>query len=226
MKTAFLITCEHASAHVPERFSILFSNQRAQAELSTHRASDIGALAVARKLARSLGAPLFSGTMTRLLIDLNRSPYHEHLFSEWSRKANLSDRSFLLARYTAYRRAVIDHVRGSRDRVCHLSIHSFSPVFSGKTRSTDIGLLYDPSHTRESAWASKMKTALVVDPSLCVHRNAPYRGTSDGFTKALRAQFSQNRYMGLEIEINQRLLGSASERNSMAGRLITALGRM
>ena len=36
--------------------------------------------------------------------------------------------------------------------------------------------------------------------------NYPDQGTSDGFTTALREQFSTEQYSGIEVETNQRLL--------------------
>jgi hypothetical protein len=40
-----------------------------------------------------------------------------------------------------------------------------------------------------------------------VRRNYPYRGTADGFTTYLRRQFSARKYLGIELEVNQSLLG-------------------
>jgi predicted N-formylglutamate amidohydrolase len=41
-------------------------------------------------------------------------------------------------------------------------------------------------------------------PELTVHRNAPYRGVADGHTTALRRVCPAQRYIGIELEVNQR----------------------
>ena len=62
-----LLTCEHASNAVPARYrGCIAANARV---LATHRAYDLGAKVAARTLARSLGAPLHEGNITRLLVE-------------------------------------------------------------------------------------------------------------------------------------------------------------
>jgi hypothetical protein len=43
---------------------------------------------------------------------------------------------------------------------------------------------------------------------MIVRRNYPYRGNADGLTTALRRVHGADRYVGIEVELNQRLLGS------------------
>ena len=40
-------------------------------------------------------------------------------------------------------------------------------------------------------------------PALRVRRNYPYTGKSDGLTAYLRRRFDADRYLGIELEINQ-----------------------
>ena len=49
-------------------------------------------------------------------------------------------------------------------------------------------------------------------PEMALRRNYPYRGTADGHTTGLRRRFGKSDYAGIEIEINQRLIGTAQER--------------
>jgi predicted N-formylglutamate amidohydrolase len=104
---------------------------------------------------------------------------------------------------------VAEQVRRGR-RVVHLGVHSFTPVLDGKVRRAELALLYDPRRPLEralcSAWADGLATAL---PHLAVRRNQPYRGASDGLTTWLRRRFPAEAYLGIEIEVNQRLLGPA-----------------
>ena len=72
-------------------------------------------------------------------------------------------------------------------------------------RSADIGLLYDPGRAGEVAFASAWLEALkAADPSLRLRRNYPYLGKSDGVTMSLRRKHPPDRYLGIELEVNQR----------------------
>src|SRR5215813_2242782 len=64
-----LFTCEHASPALPERYARLGLGD---AELADHIAWDIGAAALAARLAASFDAPLVESAWSRLLIDCNR----------------------------------------------------------------------------------------------------------------------------------------------------------
>jgi predicted N-formylglutamate amidohydrolase len=74
MIDALLITCEHGGNSVPPRWRPLFRGHRAL--LDSHRGWDPGALPIARALAREMNAPLIYSTISRLLVELNRSPHH------------------------------------------------------------------------------------------------------------------------------------------------------
>jgi predicted N-formylglutamate amidohydrolase len=176
-----------------------------------HRAWDPGALELAKAFARAFRAPLHVGTVTRLLVDLNRSLGHRALFSELTRELDTEERARLVARYyRPHRRAVESAVRRAiarHGRVLHLSVHSFTPVLAGKRRDVDIGILCDPAREREQALARAWQIAIAAaSPELRVRRNQPYRGTSDGFTTALRRVHSAREYLGWELEISQGLL--------------------
>jgi len=95
------------------------------------------------------------------------------------------------------------------NRVIHLASHSFTPVLDGVVRNADIGLLYDPARPGEvelcRRWQAKLEARA---PGLRVRRNYPYTGRSDGFTAWLRRRFPADRYVGIELEINQQQLAS------------------
>jgi predicted N-formylglutamate amidohydrolase len=105
-----VLTCEHASNQVPARYRHALAG--AAGLLHTHRASDAGALELARRLARGTGAPLIAGRATRLLIDLNRSEDQAELWSPWSAALPEPERQRLLERlhrpFRAATRAAID----------------------------------------------------------------------------------------------------------------------
>lgn len=201
-----VVSVEHGGNRVPARWrEVLAGAERA---LESHRGWDEGALVVARRLARRLGAPLVACTTTRLLVDPNRSLGHRGLFSEWTRELSGAEREELVRQLWApHREAVEDLVRerSRRGRVLHLSMHSFTPSWEGHERAVDVGYLYDPSRGGERAFADRSSAELRSRwPALRVRRNQPYRGTADGLTRTLRERFGDRRYAGVEIELSQR----------------------
>jgi predicted N-formylglutamate amidohydrolase len=202
-----VLCCEHASKHVPRRYARLFAGNARL--LDSHRGWDPGALELARSLARETGAPLFRGVCTRLLVDLNRSLGSPTLFVGRAASLPEDERLALLARYWApYRRAVRRRLRReleARPRVLHLSVHTFAPRLRGEARSTDVGLLFDPRRPREAAFSRTFAAALARElPALRIHANRPYSGVGDGLTASLRAELPPARYLGIELEVNQR----------------------
>ena len=64
--------------------------------LKSHRGWDPGSLTLAARLAETLGAPFHAQTVTRLLIDANRSLHHRGLFSEFTRALDSSEKKALI----------------------------------------------------------------------------------------------------------------------------------
>ena len=205
----FVITCEHGGNRVPAPYRPLFRRQRAL--LDSHRGYDPGACAMARSLATAFGAPLVISTVSRLLIDLNRSIGHRQLFSVATRGAPANVRARIVERYYRPHRAQVEGlvrqgVSRSR-RVIHISSHSFTPVLNGKVRGADVGLLYDPARPGEAALCARWKASLAAGaPRLRVRRNYPYAGKGDGLTAHLRRSFAPDAYVGVELEVNQSIV--------------------
>jgi len=202
-----LVTCEHGGNRVPGEYRRLFAGW--ETVLASHRGYDPGALALAKDLARAFDAPLVASTVTRLLVELNRSPGHRQLHSEITRDLAPSQKARIAARYyEPYRREVEQRVAqatADRRRVIHISAHSFVPVLNGRTRNADIGLLYDPGRPAERALCARWKQCLGARASrLRVRRNYPYRGYADGLTTYLRRRYARHGYLGFEIEVNQK----------------------
>lgn len=166
---------------------------------------------MARALARAFGAPLVTSTISRLLIDLNRSIGHPRVFSAATRGAPASLRAKIAEQYYwPYRLQVERLVRQSVSRgrrVIHISSHSFTPVLDGKVRSADVGLLYHPGRRGEAEVCARWKSSLdELAPQLRVRRNYPYAGKGDGLTSYLRQHFAPVAYVGIELEINQGIV--------------------
>lgn len=219
-----VLSCEHGGNRVPAALRGCF--RAAGAVLASHRGFDPGALAVARVLARKLGAPLFAATTSRLVVDLNRSPDHPRVFSEFTRDLPPAVRARLLARsHRPHRERVARAVAQRLARgavVLHVAVHSFTPVLDGEVRRGDIGVLFDPARRAEAAFHRRWKRAFaVVAPTWRVLANDPYRGTSDGLTTALRRRFGRG-YLGVELELNQRLFAGGQRATARVAAAVAA----
>lgn len=172
---------------------------------------------MAKELATAFRAPLVTSMISRLLIDLNRSIGHPRLFSAATRRAQPELRAKIVERhYLPYRVQVERFVRQSVSRgrrVIHISSHSFTPELDGKVRRADVGLLYDPARSGEADLCTRWKASLAaLVPALRVRRNYPYAGKGDGLTKHLRQRFPGTAYVGIELEVNQRIVREAGQR--------------
>ena len=209
-KPILILTCEHASNKLPAAFKRAVPAK----VLKTHRAYDIGAVQVFRKLVKFAKPEFYSeGMFSRLLIDLNRTITNKSAFSDYLR-GNAKAKAQATAYWTEYRSAIEKfvgtalksktRVAKSEPEIVHLGIHSFTPVLNGKVRNTDIGILYDPTRPQERAYANVIKAEIKrLYPTMKVRFNYPYKGSSDGLTTTLRKKFGPQ-YVGIEIEINQK----------------------
>jgi predicted N-formylglutamate amidohydrolase len=219
----FIITCEHGGNRVPAPYRRLFRGQRAL--LDSHRGYDPGSLVMARALASAFAAPLVASTVSRLLIDLNRSIGHPQLFSAVTCAAPAQTRAQIVEQhYRPYRVQVERLVRQAvsrSHRVIHISSHSFAAELDGKVRGTDVGLLYHPARRREAEVCARWKETLAASaPEIRVRRNYPYAGKGDGLTSHLRLRFRQSDYVGIELEVNQRIVLAADRRWTALRRLL------
>ena len=108
-------------------------------------------------------------------------------------------------------------------RVIHISSHSFTPELYGKVRQADVGLLYDPRRRGEVKLCARWKETLArMAPDLRVRRNYPYAGKGDGLTSYLRQQFPPAAYVGIELEINQKIVFAAGRRWMAVRRVLVA----
>ncbi len=210
-----MLTCEHASNRLPAAFKKAVP----ESVLNTHRAYDIGAAQVFRKLVKFAKPEFYcEGKYSRLFVDLNRTITNKSAFSEYYEQLDKATASKVKAQATVYwseYRAAIEkfvdsalmpktRAAKSEPEIVHLGIHSFTPELNGKVRNADIGILYDPSRPKECELAKVIKAEIKrLHPEMKVRFNYPYKGTSDGLTTTLRKKFGP-RYAGLEIEINQK----------------------
>ena len=208
-REVLILTCEHASNKLPA----VFKKAVPVEVLKTHRAFDIGAVQVFRKLVK-FAKPEYSceGKFSRLFVDLNRTITNKSAFSDYLRD-NAKAKAQATAYWKEYRADIEKFIESSLSlpkrtskstTIVHLGIHSFTPELNGKVRNTDIGILYDPARPQERAYAQVIKAEIQrLHPEMKVRFNYPYKGTTDGLTTTLRKKIGP-RYVGIEIEINQK----------------------
>jgi len=206
-----VLTCEHGGNRIPREYAPLFRG--AADVLASHRGWDPGALTLARTLARRLRRPLHAVTWSRLFVEANRAPHNPKIWSRFTKGLPKAEREGILERFWQPHRTEVEETVAAaarKGRVVHVAVHSFTPELDGEVRNAEIGLLYDSRRKREAAlcrrWAKILQRH---DPGLRVRLNYPYRGMSDGLTTWLRKRHPEKRYLGVEIEINQALVGAA-----------------
>jgi predicted N-formylglutamate amidohydrolase len=200
-----LLTCEHAGNKIPVKFQPYFVD--ANDVLKSHRGWDPGAVELAVCISEALQASFVAYPFSRLLIEPNRSEHHPKLFSEFTKNLSEGIKNELLNNYyRPHRKKVTDEIYrmiSANKRVLHIGVHTFTPELNGRLREFDIGLLYDPSRTTEKRYAQEWKTN--TSTRFRVRMNQPYKGKADGLITALRKLFSEEVYLGIELEVNQRL---------------------
>lgn len=203
---AVVITCEHASNHIPRFYEYLFVS--ATDDLNSHLGWDPNALDIAQYLTNGLGVELFAFEHSRLLIEVNRSLDHPQLFSKYTSGLDETERQLIInAYYLPYRFEVEKHVIdliNSGKQVVHVGVHTFTPDYFGVKRKVEIGLLFDPERPSEQVISDKWLEALAeCDGQKVVCHNEPYAGKDDGFITFLRSKYPDQEYVGIELEVSQ-----------------------
>ena len=154
MTEAFLITCEHGGNRIPAAYLRLFRARHAVQ--NSRRDRDPGALVMAKALAGAFAAPLVSSTISRLLIDLNRSIGHPELFSETMRGDSRTTRMKIPEQHCLPYRAQVELLVGQSGarglHVVHVSSRSLTPELDGKVRGArSLAYLLDRSQLLRAA---------------------------------------------------------------------------
>jgi len=205
MKYKILITCERAGNTIPPDHLNLFQNHNSI--LETHWGYDPGALSLAQSISEQFKIQMFYTKYSRLLIDCNRSLHNPRVFSQYTKVLPSNQRENIIKNYyhpfrIPIAQGIADSMKNNQS-ILHLSVHTFTPKLHEKMRNADIGILYDPQRVFEKLLCKKWKNVLnTLNPQLRVRLNYPYRGNADGHTTALRKQFSEEHYMGIELEVN------------------------
>ncbi|WP_291009513.1 N-formylglutamate amidohydrolase [Hoeflea sp.] len=229
-----VLVCEHASRTMPKALGTLGLDQAA---LESHIAWDIGAMGVAERLSDLLDATLISQRFSRLAYDCNRPPESADAYPERSevfevpgnRALDLGDRSRRTAAlYDPFHRAietVLDERTTQGRAVVLVTVHSFTPVYFGKSRDGFLGILHD----EDSRLADAMLDAAAAAQLERVSRNYPY-GPEDGVTHTLKRHGLTRQIGNVMLEIRNDLISAEAGQlvwaERIAGLLRVALERL
>lgn len=224
-----IVTCEHASNRLPPGFTLDEDLRRC------HIAWDPGADRVARRMAAEFGAPLFCGEYSRLVVDLNRTVGNRMLIRRVSDGQRIrfnygldeaARRERIERYYRPYREAVIEAVDRTIQRAgrcVHICVHTYTPELAGRLRGNDIGLLHDPRWGVERAACDEIRTWMQRHSDWVVWFNRPYSGTADGILPAMRRRSDPARFVGLEIEVNQKHADDPAALDTISVQLVEAM---
>ncbi len=225
--SSFVIVVDHAIARIPRRLGNL---GLPPAELQRHIAWDIGALAVARRVAAALDAPLVAQNYSRLVIDCNRDPQVPTSIPAISESTPIPGNVDLLeAQRLARRRAIFDpyhdHISALLDeralagrRTILVAQHSMTDVFKGAHREMHAAVLYN----RDSRFAHLVLDRLRRETQLIIGDNQPYF-VSDETDYTIPRHGERRGLPHVEIEIRQDLLLDAAGHEEWAARITRVL---
>ncbi|MFC3075149.1 N-formylglutamate amidohydrolase [Shinella pollutisoli] len=215
-----IVVCEHASRVMPKALGTLGLSEEA---LASHIAWDPGALAVARLIAGSLDATLVHQRFSRLVYDCNRPPDSPAAMPEKSEVFDIPgnrglDRTARDARTAALYEPFRDALAGLvRERIAAgrapvvVTVHSFTPVYFGRPRAVEIGILHDA----DSRLADAMLAAAARDGRYDARRNEPY-GPEDGVTHTLKEHGIANGLANVMIEVRNDLVRDEAGERAVA----------
>lgn len=234
----FVLVCEHASNFVPADLNALGLSEDV---LQSHVAWDPGAMAVALAMSDVLDAPLVAQNVSRLVYDCNRPPDVQSAIPETSEIYTIPGNSGLSrrdreARADRYYHPFRERLASCLDRQVAkfgdrkadsgrmaaglpvlVTIHSFTPVYFGEQRDTEIGILHDTD--------PRLADALLrakVDRNYAFARNEPY-GPGDGVTHTLVQHALPRKMLNVMIEIRNDLIAYPGAQQAVADLLCASL---
>ncbi|MGJ8628436.1 MAG: N-formylglutamate amidohydrolase [Sulfitobacter sp.] len=211
-----VLVCEHASDFIPPHLNDLGLSKQ---DRHSHAVWDPGALAVATQMSQIMDATLVSGAVSRLVYDCNRPPEAHDAMPERSERIDVPGNIGLDAAaraervatyYQPFQQALSEAIAACAHPVI-VTVHSFTPLYHGKRRAVEIGLLHD----RDARLADAMLAITSQHTPLNTQRNAPY-GPDDGVTHTLKEHALPGQHPNVMIEIRNDLVATQSQQSAMA----------
>jgi predicted N-formylglutamate amidohydrolase len=219
----FVIVVDHASLRIPRRLGDL---GLPPAELQRHIAWDIGALAVAERVAAALDAPLVAQNYSRLVIDCNRDPSVPTSIPtvgesigipgnvDLSAAAIAARRREIFEPYHRRIRALLDERAAAGRTTILVAQHSMTNIFKGVRRDMHAAVLYN----RDRRFAGLILDLLRREPGLVVGDNEPYF-VSDATDFTVPRHAEARGLPHVEIEIRQDLISDDAGQAEWAARI-------
>lgn len=219
----FLLICDHASNHIPPELHNLGVDE---AVLQSHVAWDPGAFGLALHLAGILDATLISSRFSRLVYDVNRPPESNEAIRVSSEIYDIPGNRGLSAEqrqaridalYRPYHDTIdqlIETKLKEHPALVLLTIHSFTPVFYGRPRRVELGILHDS----DPRFADRLLECAPHYARFITARNQPY-GPQDGVTHTLAKHAVPRGLLNAMIEIRNDLIGDPAQQLQVAEKL-------
>lgn len=205
----YVLTCEHASNRLPVPYVASAADRPL---VDDHWGWDPGAARLTEALQASLGCVAVLSDFSRLVIDPNRplvapdlvreaAEGHRFSFNEGIDAAEVRRR---IDRFYAPYHASIEALLAARvgRETMLFSSHSYTPVYDGKSRAVELGVLYDHHDDLAERMAS-----LLAEDGWVVALNEPYSG-KDGLAYAVDFHGRAHDVPYLELEVRSDLLAA------------------
>ncbi|PTU28288.1 N-formylglutamate amidohydrolase [Stenotrophobium rhamnosiphilum] len=226
-QSAYFLICDHAGTRIPEKLDSL---GLPEAEVQRHIGWDIGAAALALKLADKLDATVILQPYSRLVIDCNRPLNSPDSIAKISERTLIPGNQHISKNdaqkrrdeiFTPYHRRIREELdsRESRGQAMVLiAVHSFTPVYLDQKRPWHVGVLYN----RDARLAHLLSAALRAEEDLVVGENEPY-SVSDETDYTVPEYGERRKIPHVEIEIRQDLIADEIGQEAWALRLTRLL---
>jgi len=224
---AIVLVCEHASNRLPRALGDLGLTEEARI---SHIAWDPGALPVALHLSKEFDAALVAARFSRLVYDCNRPPERPDAMPERSELFDVpGNRELTPSEHARRVRGISEPFRDTLTRaietrtacgqpVVLVTVHSFTPIYFGKPRAVELGILHDA----DARLADAMLEHAASETGLQTERNEPY-GPESGVTHTLRLHALPRGLLNVMIEIRNDLISDGTTQRRIAEALARTL---
>lgn len=223
---AYVFSCEHATNRLPE----WEPEPDDLPLLEDHWGWDVGAADLTRALCAETGSCAVLSCFSRLVCDPNREPGQSSFVVReidgqvlsFNRKVDDAERARRRERYFDPFHRTLDEIiaarlRAGSPRPALCAIHSFTPIFLGRARPMEIGVLFDAYDAR----AFRLESALLEQGFETV-LNAPY-SARDGFIHSASRHGNRHGIPYVELEVRQDLIDTPDKASQVAVRIARAL---
>ncbi len=226
-----VIVCEHASRFMPPE---LFGLGLDAEHLDGHWAWDPGAMVVAEAMGTRLDATLVAAQVSRMVYDCNRPTDATDAIvargegfeipGNVDLSRNQRQQRIELV-YEPFRAALAAAIASKPVTPVLVTVHSFTPVYYGKMRNVQLGILHDEDARLADAILQEAGRFTDLD----VRRNEPY-AASDGVTHTLREHATGSGLLNVMLEIRNDLIAAEDTQQAVAsmlsGLLLAATGSL